>query len=66
VRSVPDLAASAAALLAENVALLDPEERVFEAMLAGWVRQQQARALRAETIRSRVSIVTRMHVHTNS
>lgn len=65
-RGVSDLAASASALLAENVALLDPEERVFEAMLAGWVRQQQARALRAETIRSRASIVTRMHVHTNS
>ncbi len=57
--------ASARTLLPLDIALLDPEDRVHEAMLKGWKRQQQSRMLRAETIRSRLSIIERFHRYSN-
>jgi site-specific recombinase XerD len=46
--------------LAGNVALLDPAPVVFEAMLAGWARQQRSRFLReAATITPRLALVRR-------
>jgi hypothetical protein len=46
--------------LVDGVALLDPERSVFEAMLAGWERQQRARFLNERgTIAPRVALVRR-------
>lgn len=50
----------AALLLSPNVVHLDPEKAVFEAMLEGWERQQEARFLKAATIRARVRAVRRL------
>lgn len=44
---------------ASNVAIMNPEQTVFDAMIEGWQNQQQSRGLRAATIRARVAIVTR-------
>jgi site-specific recombinase XerD len=54
------LAGSARMELAGNVLHLDPPAAVFEAMLAGWSRQQRARFLRERTIEPRVALVRRM------
>jgi hypothetical protein len=43
--------------LVEGVHLLHPEDAVFEAMLSGWGRQQQARQLQDRTIQARVSVI---------
>jgi integrase/recombinase XerC len=43
--------------LVEGVRLLHPEDAVFEAMLRGWARQQQARRLQPETVRARENVV---------
>lgn len=51
---------SARLLLAENVALLDPEPAVFGAMLDGWARQQSARMLRQKTISARLRLIRRL------
>ncbi len=46
---------------------LDPKLALFDAMLAGWVRQQQARFLKEEgTIRPRVALVRRLAEFTNA
>jgi len=55
-----DLAGSARLELADNVLHLDPAAAVFEAMLAGWVRQQRTRFLREDTVEPRVRLVRRM------
>jgi hypothetical protein len=44
---------------------LDPQKAVFEAMLAGWVRQQQARLLAEQTITAKVAAVRRFAAFTN-
>jgi integrase/recombinase XerC len=44
-------------VLPAGVGLLDPQERVFEAMLAGWQRQQQSRNLKADTYKDRIRTV---------
>ena len=46
-------AGSAAMQLVEGVALLRPEEQVFEAMLTGWRQQQLSRNLAVNTIANR-------------
>jgi len=43
--------------LVEGVHLLHPEDAVFEAMLQGWGRQQQARQLQSKTLRGREGVV---------
>lgn len=59
------LAGAAHLMLADGVALLDPQRAVFEAMLAGWERQQQARLLTDATIRHRLGLVRRFQAFTN-
>ena len=45
---------------------LDPKPALFDAMLAGWVRQQQPRFLKQEgTIKPRVTLVRRLAEFTN-
>jgi hypothetical protein len=50
---------------ADGVSFLDPESAVFEAMLAGWDRQQRARFLKLETIRARLDLVRRLATVSN-
>jgi site-specific recombinase XerD len=51
---------SASLVLVDGVALLHPEDAVFEAMLDGWARQQRGgRRLQPKTIGDRQSIVRR-------
>lgn len=50
-------AGSARLELVAGVHLLHPEDAVFEAMLTGWSRQQQARRLQAKTISNRISVI---------
>ena len=40
-----------------GIALLDAEERVWEAMLEGWRRQQSSRALKSDTVYQRVKVM---------
>lgn len=58
-----DFGASPAALRlitsASNVALANPEEQVFTAMIGGWRNQQLSRGLREQTIRNRTATVNR-------
>ncbi|MER6251941.1 site-specific integrase [Streptomyces sp. NPDC001584] len=42
-----------------NVRALDPAPAMFDAMLAGWTRQQQSRLLARKTIADRMSLVRR-------
>lgn len=42
-----------------NVALANPDQQVFTAMVEGWRNQQLSRGLREQTIRNRVATVTR-------
>lgn len=44
-------------ILPTGVALLDPQERVLEAMLQGWKRQQRSRHLKSETVERRLRLV---------
>lgn len=53
------LPGAARLMLADGVALLQPEESVLSAMLEGWGRQQRSRLLGAATVRSRVAMVRR-------
>ncbi len=53
-------------VLADGVVPLRPAEAVFEAMLAGWERQQRARLLATSTIRTRVDLVRRFAVFTGT
>lgn len=46
-------------MLVDGVVHLDEESAVFEAMLAGWKRQQQARLLGESTIKARTALVRR-------
>jgi site-specific recombinase XerD len=62
--SASHLPGSAHLELVEGVVHLEPERAVFEAMLQGWARQQQARFLKEETIGRRVALVRRMAVFT--
>ena len=53
-------------VLTDGVVHLEPEQAVFEAMLAGWERQQRTRFLSDEgTIAPRLSLVRRMAEFTN-
>ena len=56
---VVDLPGSAGLELAPEVAHLNEETAVFEAMLTGWSRQQKSRMLGDATIASRVQLVRR-------
>lgn len=42
-----------------NVAMMNPEQTVLEAMIDGWQKQQLSRGVKAETIRSRRATITR-------
>jgi hypothetical protein len=42
------------------------EEALFDAMLAGWVREQRARLLSAGTIGPRERLVRRLQVHASA
>ena len=47
--------------LAQGVVPLNPQEAVFEGMLAGWARQQRSRFLREDaTIGPRAAVVRRL------
>lgn len=61
-----DNSAKATSLIPPGVALLDPEERVFEAMLEGWRRQQQSRNLKSETYNDRLRLARMFQQHTGS
>lgn len=53
--------------LVDGVVHLDPKSAVLEAMLAGWIRQQQTRFLNDKgTIQPRVSLVRRLVDFTNA
>jgi integrase/recombinase XerC len=51
-------------VLPSSVALLQPEESAFEAMLTGWAAQQTARMLAPGTIESREAVIRRFMVFT--
>jgi hypothetical protein len=57
--------AGAAHLMLADGALLDPQRAVFEAMLAGWERQQQARLLTDATSRHWLGLVRRFQAFTD-
>lgn len=53
--------------LVDGVIHLDPKSALFDAMLAGWARQQQTRFLKEEgTIKPRVTLVRRLAEFTNA
>ncbi len=52
--------------LADGVALLRPEEQVFQAMLDGWRNQQLRRNLGFGTVNAREAIVRRFHAFAGS
>lgn len=52
-------------MLTPGVAHLDPRAAVFEAMLAGWERQQLSRMLAAATVARRVRVLRRFGEFTN-
>lgn len=64
-RRAAGLAGSAALQLVSGVALLQPEERVFEAMLAGFAAQQWSRYLTTTTIGQREAQLRRFARFTN-
>jgi site-specific recombinase XerD len=59
------LAGAAEGLLAPGVSLLEPAETVLEAMIEGWVIQQQSRLLSPVSIEKRQSTVRRFVRFTN-
>ncbi|HUZ44820.1 MAG TPA: site-specific integrase [Acidimicrobiales bacterium] len=61
----PALAGSASSVMAAGVTFLQPEEAVFEGMVAGWMAQQQSRLLAGTTVENRASIVRRLVGFTN-
>jgi site-specific recombinase XerD len=65
VESDGGLVGAARLVLADGVSFLDPESGVFEAMLAGWDRQQRVRSLKPDTIRSRLELVRRLAAESN-
>ena len=60
-----DLTGSVSTVLARNVRHLDPQAATFDAMLAGWERQQRARFLKVSTVKTRHDIVRRFARFTN-
>lgn len=62
---VADVPASATALIPRGVTFLDPEERVFEAMLEGWKRQQLSRHLKSDTCKDRLRVARDFQRFTN-
>ena len=59
--SAAELPGCARLELAQGVVPLNPQEAVFEGMLAGWARQQRSRFLREEaTIGPRAALVRRL------
>jgi site-specific recombinase XerD len=53
--------------LVDGVIHLDPKPALFDAMLAGWVRQQQTRFLKEDgTIKPRIALVRRLAEFTNA
>lgn len=54
-----ELAGAARLVLVDGVELLRPEPAVFEAMLAGWRRQQESRLLATTTVESRDKTIRR-------
>jgi hypothetical protein len=50
------LVGTATSILPDGLAYLDAEERVFDAMLEGWRRQQVSRGLKRDTIHGRATI----------
>ena len=59
------LPGSAGLVLAREVAFVDPEAGIFEAMIEGWRRQQRVRFLKSDTIKHRVRVVRRMAESSN-
>lgn len=59
------LAGSVSSILPAGVALLDPQQAMFGAMLEGWERQQRTRFLRASTITPRVNLIRRLFEFTS-
>jgi integrase/recombinase XerC len=56
---------TARSLLTLDVALLQPQEAVLQAMLTGWSNQQTSRLLAAGTVEQRVQVVRRFLAFTN-
>ena len=50
---------SAGLVLVDGLVHLDQESAVFEAMLAGWSRQQKSRLLSSSTIGTRINLLRR-------
>ncbi len=61
-----DVEAELARIFGEDVRPLRFEEALFDAMLAGWARQQQSRILCAETIVNRGRLVCRLQRHSGA
>ncbi|HET9655239.1 MAG TPA: site-specific integrase, partial [Kineosporiaceae bacterium] len=61
-----DLPGAARLMLVDGVVHLDPEQAIFEAMLAGWERQQRTRFLNDATIGPRLTLIRRMAEFTNT
>ncbi|MET7769589.1 tyrosine-type recombinase/integrase [Nocardia sp. NPDC005366] len=59
------VAGTAETVLASGVALLQPEETVLQAMLAGWAKQQAARLVAPGTLEQREQNVRRLVAFTN-
>ena len=57
------LAGSARLVLLDSVALLRPDEQVFEAMLEGWRNQGLARNLAGSTVKARERQVRAFQAH---
>jgi hypothetical protein len=67
VAQAADLPGAAHLELVDGVIHLDPKPAALEAMLAGWVRQQQTRFLNEQgTIKPRVTLVRRLVEFTNA
>jgi integrase/recombinase XerC len=64
--SATPLPGSARLQLADSVALLRPDEQVFDAMLRGWENQQLARNLATSTVEKRVNAVRAFTAYTNT
>jgi site-specific recombinase XerD len=60
------LSGAAPLMLVDGVALLRPDEQVFEAMLQGWRHQGLARNLAPATVKTREQVVRAFQVHASS
>jgi integrase/recombinase XerC len=53
-------------VLPRNVSFIDQHEAVFEAMIAGWIKQQTSRQLKNDTINQRIRTLKRFREHADN